>query len=411
MDDSDLGRFHHSLRVEYKKSIVVDRWKKHKKRKIQVRLAGFFPDEHTDEDNSFGPGYFHGMVLHSRIRDKNSFIGNDLVRLNEVLTKNYFQCARSESMGSANDDAPVKGAILPMKIRVNLMKLHHQANQSGLEYNEKVPWILKPKYHLLLDSMGGGERGCGGDWESNKMVSYGCVADLIPANPSDWLPFDVPFASHPLPAGMPFNSIHKEFLNDLFANETVNLRDVYTIFDILVENEKLNRSDGDSDEAVNTISKSNLDVVPSTQQPQDTPKANRGQFGEHALAWDIVLQTVSFLKEAGNAALKASLPHLAARRYDKAINYCAIAYLKFPVSMVDFLSDQHFKISRNSGYECSWTELLQTLIMVRLNLAMVLLTPVRAFLFIIFSSIPNSAQMSIPIVRFSIRRFKTEKER
>ena len=85
---------------------------------------------------------------------------------------------------------------------------------------------------------------------------------------------------------------------------------------------------------------------------------------------------MSLLKEAGNAALKASLPHLAARRYGKAINYCSVAYLKFPVGTVQFLSEHQRKLSNNGGYECCWTALLQTLIMLRLNLAMVFLTSV-----------------------------------
>ncbi len=363
VDDSDIGRFNHSQRIEYKMSMVAARWKKHKKRNIKIPLTSFFPDEHTDEENGDGPGFFHGMILHSRLRETTPFIGNDLMHLDEILTKNYFQCAVSKD--SVNDDAPVKGAIVLMKIRKNLMKLHHQANQMGLQYDEKVPWIFKPRQHILTKSMEYTEHSCGGDTENKKLVLYGCAADFIPDKPSDWLPFDVPFASPPLPAGMPFNLIHKEYLYDLFANQAENPilhRNVYSLFDFTsgVQKNKLR----------------DLDEVPSTQQPQNALQTNKWKVDDHALAWHLLLQTVLVLKEAGNEALKASLPHLAAKRYDKAINYCALAYLKFPCYFHEFLSDQHVKLSTNSGYECCWTELLQTLIMVRLNLAMVLLTPV-----------------------------------
>ena len=387
VDDSDLGRFHHSQRVEYKKSIVADRWRKHKKRKMKISI-GFFPDEHTIEINSDGPGFLHGMGLHSRMRDTNTFIGNDLTNVNDVLTKNYFQCARSESMAGDYDDSPMKGTFLPMKIRVNLMKLHHQASRLGLDYDNRVPWIFKAKQYLLTASMGDSEQSRGGDNENQKMVSYGCLADFIPDNPSDWLPFDVPFAEPPLPAGMPINMIHQEYLYDVFSTEAGTFRDVHTVIAKFYPNE-------DSEEAVdsdaNHIKNLDEDVLLSSQQPQidedvllstqqlqstlNQTELVHPQAEEFTQSWFFLFQTVSLLKEAGNAALKASLPWLAARRYDKAINYCAVAYLKFPVGMIKFLAEQQLKISENGGYECYWTELLQTLIMVRLNLAMVLLMP------------------------------------
>ncbi len=380
--------------------MVAARWKKHKKRKIKLHLASFFPDEHTDEDNDDGPGFFHGMILHSRLRETNPFIGNDLMHLDEILTKNYFQCARSE--GSVTGDVPVKGAILPMKIRVNLMKLHHQANRMGFQYDEKAPWIFKPRQHILINSMEYNEHSCGGDTENKKLVSYGCAADFIPDKPSDWLPFDVPFASPPLPAGMPINLIHKEYLYDLFANaeSPIVLRDVYSYIEFAsgVQNDFLHHID------------SKFSDLASTQQPQNALQATKRKVEEHALAWDLLLQTVLVLKEAGNAALKASLPHLAARRYDKAINYCALAYIKFPGVFYEFLSEHHVNISKNSGYECEWTELLQALIMVRLNLAMVLLAPVSVLTSIMFSQRQHFSQQKNDLC-LSSRRFKTQKVR
>ena len=48
-------------------------------------------------------------------------------------------------------------------------------------------------------------------------------------------------------------------------------------------------------------------------------------------AWGSLHKTVLILKEAGNEALKTSSPSLAARRHDKAINYCSVAFLNFTV--------------------------------------------------------------------------------
>jgi tetratricopeptide (TPR) repeat protein len=76
------------------------------------------------------------------------------------------------------------------------------------------------------------------------------------------------------------------------------------------------------------------------------------------------------LKEAGNDALKASLPSLAAQRYDKAINYCSIAYLEFPIGNSLFLAEHQYLMTKNSGFECRWNPLLKQLVMIRLNLSM-----------------------------------------
>lgn len=116
----------------------------------------------------------------------------------------------------------------------------------------------------------------------------------------------------------------------------------------------------------------------STEEAIDTYDPNQ--------AWDVLFQTVSLLKEAGNEALKASLPALAARRYDKAINYCSVAYLSFPVGTADFLIEHQYAMSKSGGYECRWNELLKLLVMVRLNLAMVMLKAVSCII-IVYSKV------------------------
>jgi tetratricopeptide (TPR) repeat protein len=99
-------------------------------------------------------------------------------------------------------------------------------------------------------------------------------------------------------------------------------------------------------------------------------ESSEGQSYNHMQAWDILYQTVSLLKEAGNEALKSSQPSLAAQRYDKAINYCSIAYLHFPVGNSLFLAEHQYVISKSNGFECRWNPLLKQLIMIRLNLSM-----------------------------------------
>ena len=54
VDDSDLGRFRYAQKSKYKKSIVVDEWKKARKGKevdLEDEDLCFLPDETSEDDN------------------------------------------------------------------------------------------------------------------------------------------------------------------------------------------------------------------------------------------------------------------------------------------------------------------------------------------------------------------------
>jgi len=362
VDDSDIGRFNYSKRVEYQKSIVTDQWKKARKGK-EVDLdvdedLPFFPDE-TNEDDNDDADHFLGVFTRSRFSQDTPFIGNDMMNLDGIVAKNYFTCARSMGMG---DDEPVKSGIAAMKRRVSLIKLRHQADRLGLTFNSEMPWILKPKEHLVQNYLNN-EEGKSGD-----MVSYGCLADLIPDNPSDWIPFDKLLANPPRPGGMQLNPKYEHYYLESSADRSV--APVARACPIKLEVDGAEEG-ADANNIIDKLddeaSKQPFSMQANERLIQSSEKL---QEYDSSQAWDILYQTVSLLKEAGNEALKASLPFLAARRYDKAINYCSLAYLEFPVGSVDFLAEHQYVISKNSGYECRWNELLKTLIMIRLNLAM-----------------------------------------
>jgi len=71
----------------------------------------------------------------------------------------------------------------------------------------------------------------------------------------------------------------------------------------------------------------------------------------------ILAETVKTLKDSGNAAFKAGNLGLAAHRYDKAIQYGSVAYMKNRKILI-----------------CRFDDLLKNLVMTRLNMALVLLT-------------------------------------
>ena len=275
------------------------------------------------------------------------FIGNDLMKLNLALTQNYFTCARSSLTG---EEAPVKSGLAGLKQRVSLIRLRHQADTMGLAWDSRAPWIMKPKAHLLQlltkDGIGGATA-----------VSYGSLADLIPNNPSDWIPFDAFLSNPSQTGGMVFNmKDHERFYLDAYKDHSI------------IHVDRASFIEADSDDFAMQVDAANGDH--ENAKKTEITKTPNNQTYESTHAWDILYKTVSILKEAGNDALRGSQPFLAARRYDKAINYCSIAYLEFQVGNVDFLAEHQVAISDNDGYECRWNPLLKLLIQIRLNLSM-----------------------------------------
>lgn len=353
VDDSDLGRFqYNSNEVRYQKSIVVDQWECIKKRTGEDLLKGedlcLFPDEISDDDKDDEDHFLSMFVGSQRMLSRDSsFIGNDMINLCQVVSKCYFTCVKS--MGGSNE--PVKSGIAAMKTRVNLIKLRHQADRLGLSYNIQMPWVFKHKEHLLLLKSCISKNDEGNNCVKDTAVSYGCLADLIPDKPSDWLAFDMHMANPPHTGGMKFNLKHKHYHLNSSADYLASPFCCQVSLPGLVDDKNDNES---------AIDKVDGDV--------NDPVTKRSDYDPNK-ARNVLLQTITILKEAGNQALKASLPFLAARQYDKAINYCSVAYIKFPVGNVKFLNDYHY-----STCECKWDEILKLLIAVRLNLALVCLS-------------------------------------
>jgi hypothetical protein len=213
VDDSDLGRFEYNSKlVRYQKSIVVDQWECIKKRTGDDCLKdvdlSFFPDEISNYDND-DEDHFLSMFVESQriLSHDSSFIGNDMINLCQVVSKCYYTCVKS--IGGSSE--PVKSGIAAMKTRVNLIKLRHQADRLGLSYNIQTPWVFKHKEHLLLLKSCMSRKDEGNDCAKDTAVSYGCLADLIPDKPSDWLPFDMHMANPPHTGGMQVNLKHKHY--------------------------------------------------------------------------------------------------------------------------------------------------------------------------------------------------------
>ena len=264
------------------------------------------------------------------------------------------------------------------------MRLKHQADRLGLQWGSEVPWGMKPKL------------------EVSKLDQNDLSADLVPEHPGDWIPFDSEMSPNPLPSGMKFNEKdHGDFYLERYASRryyqsqapkerekpkyVVDLSDDYVLETI----EKAGESEhirGDRQEGVSIDSDEDTELPydrhqggetrPIHNQYRNSPTAGTdheiSQYKD-SKAWDLLYDTVMVLKEGGNSALSTGNIPLAAQRYDKAIRYCSVAFLRFPEGHLSFLSSHQDVLLENGGHEVRWTPLLKALVTIRLNLSMTLL--------------------------------------
>jgi len=430
VDDSYLGRHKASHGMPYEKSPIIHQW-----RGVQTKLStlgdfedsslSVFPDDIPSRDDDIDDSVFGGLagVLFQSSRFGMHVPGgprNDLAKLPQVLRQNYYACARSLING---DDEPVRSGLDGLKRRISLIRLRHQADKLGLVWDPSNPWMMRPKEHLqcsekekdVIESEEETEN------ESKEKIrfnatKYGNHADLIPDFPGDWIPYDPDMTSKPKPCGIDFNKYeYGDFLGERYGSHLVQSHEEAEKENVVEKDDDSSKANdaikeaehpanpsafngdkdkmkGDDDTSNNSTSEvgakvENLEVSSQKEDSMDivsTPLHN-GDIEEEedddssreadftSPAWEVLLESVLLLKESGNDALQAGAINLAARRYDKAIQYCAVAYTEFPVGDVTFLVSHQDEMMKNSGHEIHWTALLKALITIRLNLSMTML--------------------------------------
>ena len=423
VDDSDLGRTKTFHAAEYDASHLVRSWRGTQNKlnlfcdtEIEEDNFTLLPDEipsHDDDDDSIFGG-LAGVLFRSVTRFGGRspmipYIGNDLVELPKVLLQNYFSCIKAFVSGD-DDDEPIRSGIDAFKRRVGLMRLKYQADRLGLKWDPVTPWVMNPKPHvhsleaaaLLKDEEGSAV--CA----ENK---YGSNADLVPDFPGDWIPFDAETTPDPLAFGMAFNDEdYEDFYLQRYAKDrkqnrqilqSVTTTDNCTLKDdFVLENGKAKpeeQKDNHRNKAPGPTSTSeDMDTDDEIKRSAIQPKGEAKPLDEYrakvpggaanappapalpydaAKAWDLLYDTVMVLKEGGNAALSVGAVPLAAHRFDKAIRYCALAFLRFPEGRLNFLSSHQDALVQNGGHEVRWTPLVKALITIRLNLSMTMLRP------------------------------------
>jgi tetratricopeptide (TPR) repeat protein len=289
-------------------------------------------------------------------------IGNDLHSLPEILRRNQYECIRAavEDTVGRRHDLPVESDLKELRRRVSLIRLRHQADRQGIsgKWNAKLPWIFKkPGSEPSTEKVAEEE---GDDEESDGDESAVCPhpADLVPDNPSDWIPYDPEMSKKYGPCGMAFDV------------------DEYGDF----YRERYLYSDRELD------SSAEPQPGPWRKTPDDDEFDAEGASASE-IAYKTLHETARVLKDGGNEALRTGDLDVAARRYDKAIRYCSVAFMahhgastyggKYEEELM-LISMKVLELNVKSDHNITplmlkWSPLLKVLISTRLNLSMLLL--------------------------------------
>jgi hypothetical protein len=364
----------------------------------EARLALRFPDtisqriDEEDEEDDESALNQEAFLFH-RLRSRRQHeqgpqewnmgdykIANNLRSLPDLLQLNYDTCAREVT---ARSEGSVKSGLGAMARRVSAARLRHQADRLGLRIpDEHFPWIMVFRHH---------DGDATGDKLAQPRFCHDC--DLIPDFPVDWMPYDAEMTPHP-----------KSFTFQRQAEEVKRSPLVESSEAMTADESQEDRAAGAAMGARGSFAsplqapmpKPSIDPVTpmllgssfdegddggsAAEGAADEEEENGAELAHNAgysedRAWKILIDTVSTLKQGGNEALRAGGPVLAAQRYDKGINYCALAFVVFACDNLQFLKTHQHKLLEQAGVNTEWTPLYKLLITLRLNLALVMEKP------------------------------------
>jgi tetratricopeptide (TPR) repeat protein len=360
VDDSPAGRRLFSRQKDYEMSPIVRKWGD-----VQQVLKLLEKDEDFEGADILPDAIPSTRDILSSIRYSRSLgassgvtpIGNDLMRLPDVLRQNLYTCVRSIIDG---DDVPVESPIEDLQHRVSLIRLRHQADALGLSFDPKLPWA----FHIK-------------DSEKSLGQEYSVVhtADLVPDHPSDWIPYDDDMCRKAWSFSRYFNTEeYEDYYSEAYKNSEALEHFLYKpklpSSETASEKSSIsNKDDGGAKDTTIECSSTRARLVSSSEEEVETPSDHLYTVYHH------LLETVQLLKEAGNEALRNDDCQTAARRYDKAIQYAAVASMSFPNHKLDFAKGRLEMLKETGGLHLEWGPLLKTLISCRLNMALLMLKP------------------------------------
>jgi hypothetical protein len=359
VDDSPAGRAVCSEEQRYEMSPICRSWSG-----VQLllrRLGGskgdFLPDyvassEEISDRDSFASSRKRGIDGYD-----SPPVGNTMRALPNVLRQNRFQCYRAIHQ---KRECPVE-SVLDFDHRVSVIRSRNQADRLGLPWKANVPWLLKPV--------------------ESKYTQKIHPADLVLDNPSDWIEYDGEMILAPVPSRSSFFPEHYSgdkqdsdltFLSERYTDLTAleATPPVYLSRDHVLSREHVwleNRGSRKDDETPWLVWG---ESESSIEGGVEFKSRSRRYFYE----------TARLLKEGGNTAMNAGSLNLAARRYDKAIQYCAVAFMRYEAGRgLSHLTKGHcrddFSTEASEHKIVVWSPLLKILITSHLNMALLLLKP------------------------------------
>jgi tetratricopeptide (TPR) repeat protein len=344
MSDSPASRAKASLELPYEMSPVCRTYDGVQAlvRRIDDEPA-IMPDFVASSEEIAGSGRFSSQTGRGINGDNSPKIGNALRNLPMLLRQNRYECYRALHDSRT---VPIEQPLEQFTHRVSLHRLRLQADRLGVKWNALVPWAFSvPEGHFIHP------------------------ADLVPDSPSDWILFDKQMNENPLDVQM-----------------NVNLKDYEDV---------LQRSFPDNPAFFDRPEGELINKIPwLTEKQQSIEEPNNKSHGAPAdgacsspfdlKSRKLLYETALLLKEGGNQAVKEGSLNAAARRYDKAIQYCGVAFMQYHEGMTDL---KHLTIGhhieaaalksgeqvRPSNVVAIWSPLLRVLITSRLNMSLLLL--------------------------------------
>ena len=351
LSDSPTQRAKASLQLPFEMSPVVKSWDGVQTlvRKIDDKPASM-PDFVATSDEIANSGRFASQVFRGICGTDSPRLGNSIRNLPMLLRMNRYECYRADQ--NYGRSAPVEQPLEHFTHRVSLHRLRLQADRLGVAWNPLVPWAFQ-----------GSER-----HDVHR-------ADLVPDNPSDWILLDRQMTPAPLDVQMNFNlRDYESVLQTTFPDHAAFFKsrecDAMSTIPWLTTEQQSIDEDNDS-------------ITGMEEESDDDKKCHLFQLKSRKLLYE----TAALLKEGGNQAVKEGHLHVAARRYDKAIQYCAVAFMHYPEGCTNLrhltaghhsnlaLVDSAVQGGRLPNTIVIWSPLLRILITARLNLSFLLAKP------------------------------------
>jgi tetratricopeptide (TPR) repeat protein len=265
----------------------------------------FFPDFVPTSEEELCARRFMPNMLWAMVGgcDNLQRIGNALRTLPYLLRSNRYECCRALTFKPSH---PVEGPLENLAHRICLMRLRHQADQLGLSIdNMEQPYLWRMP-------------------ESRELPFH--PSDLVPDYPSDWVQLDPVMSQKPLPvtpnfllAEYPNADSRENFYVKALCSDSAQGERRREMVDYPWLQHMTKEEDDDFWWPLN-------DTADESESLTDD---SRFSAEDVLLSRKILYYTALLCKEGGNQALKGGMLAEAARRYDKSIQYCGLAFLSY----------------------------------------------------------------------------------